>query len=33
MKITETFVEDILKAAYPTDYQEIYDKLFVPNDK
>lgn len=26
MKITETFVEDILKAAYPTDYQEIYDK-------
>ena len=26
MKITETFVADILKAEYPTDYQEIYDK-------
>lgn len=26
MKITETFVEDILKTEYSTDYQEIYDK-------
>lgn len=26
MKITETFVADILKAEYPTDYQEVYDK-------
>lgn len=26
MKITEIFVEDILKADYPTDYQKIYDR-------
>ena len=26
MKITETFVADILKAEYPMDYQKIYDK-------
>ena len=26
MKITETFVADILKAEYPEDYQKIYDK-------
>jgi hypothetical protein len=26
MKITETFVADILKAEYLMDYQKIYDK-------
>ena len=26
MKITEEFVSDILKAEYPQDYQQVYDK-------
>ena len=26
MKITEAFVSDILRAEYPQDYQQVYDK-------
>lgn len=31
MKITETFVVDILQKEYPKDYHKIYDKVLCFN--